>query len=149
MSSAPFDATLDLAPRPSVRALTILFWLHAGILALLLLAMRPGFGMALLALAVAGSWFWLRRHPVFGFGPRALVRLTWHPGTTWTLHEAGGKRHEAELEGSTRVHDALIVLNFQLKSGGTRSRALLGDELEPEPLRRLRARLRAAQGGGA
>lgn len=145
MSSTPFDATLDLAPRPSVRALTALFVLHAAILGLLLFALRPSFGMALLAVAVAGSWLWLRRHPVFGFGPRALVRLTWHAGKAWTLHEAGGKQHEAELEGSTLVHDSLIVLNFRLRAGGRRSRALLGDELEADPLRRLRARLRAAQ----
>lgn len=145
MSSAPFDATLDLALRPSVRALTILFWLHAGILALLLAALRPGFGMMLLSLGVAGSWFWLRRHPAFGFGPRALARLTWHAGTAWTLHEAGGRQHEAELEGSSLVHDSLVVLNFRLRSGGRRSRALLGDELDPDALRRLRARLRAAR----
>lgn len=142
MSSPPFDATLELAPRPSVRALTILFALHAAVLALLLLALRPGFGMVLLAAAVAGSWFWLRRHPAFGFGPRALARLTWHADGRWSLQEAGGKRHEAVLEGSSLVHDRLIVLNFELQGGGRRSRALLGDELEAEPLRRLRARLR-------
>jgi hypothetical protein len=33
------------------------------------------------------------------------------------------------------------VLNFRIKDDGVRSRALLGDELEAESLRRLRARL--------
>lgn len=147
MPSAPFDATLELAPRPSTRALVLLFWLHAGVLALLMSALPAGPGMALLAMGVALSWLWLRRHPVFGFGRRALVRLTWHAGAdAWTLHESGGRRHDAVLEGSTLVHDWLILLNFSLPDGARRRRALLGDELEPETLRRLRARLRALQG---
>lgn len=141
MSSTPFDATIDLAPRGSLRALTLLFWLHAGALGALLFALRSGPGLAGGAALVALSWMWARRHPVFGFGPRALTRLTWHAGAQWTLHEASGANYEAELQGNSLVHDALLVLNFRLKDGRTRSRALLGDELEPELLRRLRARL--------
>lgn len=141
MSSPPFDASIDLAPRPSVRALTILFWLHAGVLVLLMLTLRPGFGLALLGLGVAGSWFWLRRHPAFGFGRRALARLTWHSDGRWTLHEGGGQRHEALLAGDSRVFGHLIVLNFALRGGGRRTRLLVGDELDAELVRRLRARL--------
>jgi len=141
MSSPPFDATIDLALRPSARALALLFWLHAAVLVLALIALAPGTPMAVLALGVAASWLWARRHPVFGYGPPALSHLTWHAAGGWTLRDAGGAPLEAELLGSTLVHDALLVLNFHLKDGDRRSRALLGDELDEEPLRRLRARL--------
>jgi toxin CptA len=143
MSSASFNATIDLSPRPSVRALTALFVLHAAALVLLMLALRPGPAMAGLAAAMALSWLWTRRHPLFGFGRRALARLTWHTEGGWTLHEASGQKHEAELLGNSLVHPRLMVLNFRLEDGGRRSRALLGDELEPELMRRLRARLKA------
>ena len=162
MSSPPFNATIDLAPRPSLRALSLLFWLHTGILVLALVILKPGPPMALLAVAAAASWFWMRRHPAFGYGPRALTRLTWHAnGSCWTLHDASGATFEAELQGNSLVHDALLVLNFRLKEGGRRpgqfesgprhsrkarrSRALLGDEVDAELLRRLRARLRMAR----
>jgi toxin CptA len=141
MSSPPFDATIDLALRPSARALAWLFWLHAGALALTLAAVPPGPPMAALAAAVGMSWFWTRRHPAFGHGRRALTRLTWHADGSWLLHDAAGAKLDAELQGSSVVHDALLVLNFRLKGGGRRSRALLGDEIDEEPLRRLRARL--------
>lgn len=145
MSSPPFGATIDLAPQPSLRAPQLLFWLHAAVLLLALVALRPGAPMAALAAAVAASWFWTRRHAVFGYGPRTLTRLTWHATGGWTLQEAGGAQFEAELQGSSLVHDALLVLNFRLKDGGRRSRALLGDDLDEELLRRLRARLRLAR----
>jgi toxin CptA len=142
MSSPPFDATIELAPRPSVRALTILFWIHTGVLALVLIALKPGGGMAAFAALAALSWIMTRRHPVFGFGPNALTRLTWHAEGTWTVHDARGARWDAELLGNTLVHDRLLVLNFKLQDGDKRSRALLGDELDADLLRRLRARLR-------
>ncbi|MGH8029792.1 MAG: protein YgfX [Arenimonas sp.] len=159
MSSPPFDATIDLAPRPSLRALAILFWLHTAILALALVALPPGPPLALLAAAVAVSWFLTRRHPVFGHGRRALTRLTWHADGTWTLHDAAGARFEGELQGSSLVHDWLLVLNFRLEGDGRppglesgprhsrkalRTRALLGDEIDAQALRRLRVRLRLA-----
>jgi toxin CptA len=140
MSSPPFDATIDLALRPSLRALTWLLWIHTAALALALAALPQGPAMAGIAAAVALSWLWTRRHPAFGHGPRALTRLTWHAEGSWLVHDAN-VGHEAELLGSSLVHDRLLVLNFRLKSGGTRSRALLGDETDAESLRRLRARL--------
>lgn len=144
MSSPPFDATIELAPRPSLRALTILFWLHVALLAALMALLRPGPGMAGMAALVALSWVISRRHPVFGFGPNALSRLTWHAAGKWTLHDKRGARwDDVELLGSSLVHERLLVLVFRLPDGETRSRALLGDELDAELLRRLRARLRA------
>ena len=147
MSSPPFDATIDLAPRPSARALALLFWLHAAVLVLAMLALGSGVPLAGFAAVTAASWVWTRRHPVFGYGSRALARLTWHGAGGWTLRDEGGAQLEAELLGSSLVHDALLVLNFRLSDGSRRSRALLGDELDEEPLRRLRARLRLGRGG--
>ena len=144
MSSPPFDATIDLALRPSLRALTFLFWLHAAALAGTLAAAPPGGAMVALAAAVGASWLWTRRHAAFGLGPRALVRLTWHADGSWRVRDASGAEFEAELLGNSVLHDYILVLNFALKPGGRRSRAVLGDELDDDLLRRLRARLATA-----
>ena len=141
MSSPSFDATIDLALRPSMRALQWLFVLHVVPVALLPFAMRPGTPLMLLVGAFGLSWLWLRRHPAFGFGKRALQRLTWQADGSWLVQDAEGRKAEAELLSSSYVHTRMLVLNFQLKSGGRRTRVLLGDELEPDLLRRLRARL--------
>jgi toxin CptA len=119
---------------------TVLFWIHAAMLALAMLALT-GVPLAGVAACVAASWVWSRRHPAFGYGPRALARLTWHAGGGWTLRDAGGTQLEAELLGSSLVHDALLVLVFRRADGARRSLALFGDELDGESLRRLRARL--------
>jgi toxin CptA len=141
MSSPAFGATIDLSPRASVRAVTVLFALHVAVLLLVLVALRPGGGMALIAGLVLLSWILVRRHPVFGYGPNALVRLTWDVEGRWSVHDRRGARWDAELLSSSLVHERLLVLNFRLQDGTRRARALLGDELDPESLRRLRARL--------
>ena len=141
MSSPPFDATIELAPQPSLRALGWLFWVHAAVLVLALVALPSGPAMAVLAAAVALSWLWTRRHAAFGHGPRALVRLTWHADGSWRVRDAAGADSGAKLLGNSLVHDQLLVLNFRLETGARRSRALLGDELDEDLLRRLRARL--------
>ena len=87
------------------------------------------------------SWFWLRRHPTFGFGPKALVRLTWHGDESWTLHEAGGAQHTATLRGDSTRHPYALLLRYAIQGGGLRSRLIAGDECDAESLRRLRARL--------
>lgn len=143
MSSSSFDATIDLLLRPSLRALKILFLLHLVPLAALPFAMPSGIPMLLLAGALLASWLYLRRHPAFGFGPRALSRLTWHADGRWTVH-AGGAAKDAQLLGSSHVHSLLIVLRFREQDGPVRTRALLGDETAPELLQRLRARLAVA-----
>src|SRR5689334_6198593 len=108
MSSPPFDATIDLALRPSPRALTFLFWLHAAVLALAMAALA-GVALVALAAAVGASWLWTRRHAAFGLGPRALVRLTWHADGSWRVRDASGAEFEAELLGNSVLHDYLMV----------------------------------------
>ena len=140
MSSPPFDATIDLALKPSLRALAWLFWIHTAVLGLAVFALRSGWPLVAVVAAAAVSWFWTRRHPAFGHGPRALARLTWRADGAWLVHDAAGA-HEAALLGDSLVHDRLLVLNFRLKDGARRTRALLGDETDTDGLRRLRARL--------
>ena len=139
-------ATVDLRLRPSLGALRVIFVIHAGCLALLPFAMQPGAPLLVLVAAFAASWFWLRRHPALGFGPRAITRIVWHADGTWTLHfdqwhgEARGG--QAELLPNSLTHAWLLVLNFRAEKSGKRyTRVIAGGEADAEPLRRLRARL--------
>src|ERR1700739_767821 len=135
MSAGP---SLDLSPRPSVRAVVGLSLLHMAAVVLVVVAHLPkwlALGMALLFLA---SWLPLRRHPAFGYGPRALTHLILHAGGGWTVESAKEGREDAELLAGSVVQSWVIVLNFRLKSGRRRSRVLLGDELDADALRRLR-----------
>lgn len=141
MSSNSFADTVDVSPRPSLRAFRWMFFLHTGLLLLVAFAVQPGVIFFALITLLALSWLGLRRHAVFGFGPRALIRMIWHVEGGWTLHEASGQSFDAELQPDSMVHASLLVLNFKLKAGGRKTRILLGDELAEEPMRRLRARL--------
>ena len=138
MSSA---TTVELSLVPSLKALKIVSTLHILPLAALPFAMQPEPAMWALIAAFAGSWFWLRRHPAFGFGKTALVRLTWHEDDRWTLFEAGGVQHSAMLRADSTRHPQGLILRYALKGGGTRTRVIAGDESDAESLRRLRARL--------
>lgn len=141
MSSNSFAATVDLRLRPSLRALQVLFALHVACAGLLLFAMEPGIPMALIGASILGSWAWLRRHPAFGFGRRALSHIVWHADGRWLVAHPGGEAFAVELQGSSYVHPRLLVLNFRDGEGRRHTRVLLGDETEAELLRRLRARL--------
>lgn len=144
MSSNSFADTVDVSPHPSMRAFRWMFFLHTGLLLLVAFALQPDVIFFVLITLLALSWMGLRRHPVFGFGQRAIIRMVWHVEGRWTLHEASGKTFEAELLPNTILHASLMVLNFKLKTGGRKTRVLLGDELAEEPMRRLRARLLTA-----
>lgn len=141
LTQTPLTQTVDITLKPSGRALRWLFLFHAAPLAVLPFALDPGQPMVLIAGAIAVSWLWLRRHPSFGYGPRALVHLIWHAEGQWTVTDAGGRAASAELLGNSIVRPRLLVLNFKLGNGLKRTRIVLGDEAKEEPLRRLRARL--------
>lgn len=140
MSSNSFVSTIDLNAGPSMRAFKLLFWLHVVPIAILPFAMKEGPVMLGLLALIALSWFSLRRHAVFGFGPKALTRLTWHTEGGWTVHDKAGE-YAAELQGNSFAHTSFLVLNFSLKNGKRRTRVLLGDEVSDEQMRQLRARL--------
>lgn len=124
-----------------MRAFRALFFLHAGLLLLVGFGMQPGPVFFAVITLLALSWIGLRRHPVFGFGAKALTRLVWHADGRWTLSRADGLSGDAELLPSSIVHPSVLVLNFRWKRGQRQTRILLGDELPEESLRRLRARL--------
>lgn len=136
------SAGVDLVLRPSARAHHLLFWLHVLPLALLPAAMASGPPMLLVAAAIGASWLWLRRHPAFGYGPRAIRRIQVSPEGRWSLQVGNRRVPEAELLASSVMTAPLLVLNFRVAGERrTWTRVLLGDEATDEPLRRLRARL--------
>ncbi|HET7798089.1 MAG TPA: hypothetical protein VFK72_09410, partial [Nevskia sp.] len=61
------------------------------------------------------------------------------------LETARGTKRDAELLPSSLVNGRVLVLNFRLADGSRRSRALFGDEVDADALRRLRARLLTGQ----
>ncbi|WP_293387236.1 protein YgfX [Nevskia sp.] len=146
MSSNSFNATIDLRPRASLRGLQGLVIVHVVAAALVFAAQPPDSSGLLLSGLLMLSWFSLRRHSLLGFGPKALTRLTWHAAdhtgsAKWTVENGNGASFEATLLPSSIVKSQLMLLNFQLADGVRRSRALFGDEADPELLRRLSARL--------
>ncbi|HZR35066.1 MAG TPA: protein YgfX [Nevskia sp.] len=143
MSSTAFKTSLDLSLRPSVRAVVAASLLHMAAIVLVVLAQLPKWAALVMTLLLLASWMTLRRHAAFGYGPRALQRLVLHSEGGWTVESPRDGRQDAELLGSSVVQSWIIVLNFRLKQGGTRSRVLAGDELDGEALRRLRARLQS------
>lgn len=144
MSSTDFASgpeTVDVRLRPSRRAVQWVYLLHFVPLMLLAFASRPGTLMVFVAAGIGLSWFWLRRHAAFGFGPKAIVRLVWQPNLGWQLHDASGRVQRARLQKTTTLGRQILVLNFKPDGAPVRTRVLAGGELPDEPLRRLRARL--------
>lgn len=144
-SGSTFDATLDLRLTPSARALRWLYAVHIVPLMLISFAMPPGLPMLGLAVGFGLSWFHLRRHTAFGYGPRSITRLLWQADRGWQLWQANGAHAEADLAADSFLGDRLIILNLRYTSGGAagrrNSRVLLGDELTADAERRLRALL--------
>lgn len=142
----PSSATVaELALQPSYRALHFLLPLHAAPLAAVPLFYRGEaiWPPLLLAVVVGASWLYVRRHPALGFGRRALVRLLAHEDGDWMLEDGDGERYSARLMPGSVVLSRFMLLNFRLRDGGRRTRLLLGEEAEEQPLRRLRAYLLA------
>ena len=147
-----FADTVELALKPSLGLLRWVMLLHVVPLVLLPLAVPPGLPMLLLAAGFGLSWWWLRRHPALGFGPRAIGRITWHAEGGFTLHTAGGERIEATLRPDSSRWPGLLVLRFDLLQEGrpprpsgprTLTRLIANADAEAAPLWHLRARLAA------
>lgn len=117
------------------------FGLHFVCLILLFAAQPPELPMIALAACIGASWFWVRRHPALGFGPRAVEQLIAHPDGSWTVQRANGAQFDGTLASDAVVRGPCLVLRFRLADGGAVTRLIGGDELPPESLRRLRARL--------
>jgi hypothetical protein len=134
--------TLDLAFRPSLRALKLLSLLHCAA-ALLLIFTAPPLPVAVgCSVALLVSWSTTRRHPEFGYGKKAVTRLVWADDGALGVAIASGQLAPARLLPRSVVTGALLCLQFRYIEGeGFVSRMLLGDEADAEQLRRLRARL--------
>lgn len=143
----PSAINAEVTPRPSYKALHVLLPLHAVPLAAVPLFYHGSllWPPLLLAALVAVSWLYVRRHPVLGFGPRALTRIIAHDNGDWLVEDAAGHRQGAHLAGNSVVMARMMLLNFRLADGHRRSRLLLGDEAGAEALRRLRAYLLSRQ----
>lgn len=96
----------------------------------------------LVLLTAAGLAHGLALH-ILRRAPWAVTGALWEPDGTWTLTLASGREVEARLLPSTFVTNALIVLNLRCGRWRTCTLVLPGDSLDPDLLRRLRARLRA------
>lgn len=142
------STSVDLQFKHSARAHQLLFWTHVLPLAALPLAMDAQPALLGVALAIGLSWLWVRRHPAFGHGPTAIVRIACSPEGRWSIANRAGQRAEAELMGDSTVLSWLLILNFRTAEGRRRTRVLLGDEAEPASLRRLRARLASGAPAG-
>jgi len=137
------NLALDVALKPSARAHQLMFWMHVLPLALLPMAMETGAWMVGVAFAIALSWVRVRRHAAFGFGPAAIVRIAVDPAGQWSIRNPAGTRLDVNLQRDSVLWSALQILNFRGPDGKRRTRVLLGDEAEPDALRRLRTKLAA------
>lgn len=143
-SSAASLVRVDLQLAPSVRALRYLLMLHSGLLLLGVWALQsaPEWLQLALVAALALSWWRLRRHRSFGYGPAAITGLIGYGDARWRLSNAQGHSAMARLSADSVVSPAVLVLNFVSESGKRHTRILLGDETDAESLRRLRVLLR-------
>ncbi|MDP9140222.1 MAG: hypothetical protein M3O62_05435 [Pseudomonadota bacterium] len=139
-----FGTTVDLPLRPSLRGLIWVYALHVACLILLLLAQPPTTVMVGFAAVFGVSWFSVRRHPLFGHGPKAIKRIVWHADGGWTLHRGNGQTAEAVLANESIVRGPVLLLRFSIDGAPSASRLICGDELPAESLRQLRARLSVA-----
>jgi hypothetical protein len=104
--------------------------------------MDPDFGIAVLALSVAGailSWAGFRRAGWIG-GSRRIGRVSWQADGQWLLVDARGKEFEAVLRPDTRVAAGFIWLRWNAE--GVRSMLLTKGDVPVGQLRRLGLRLR-------
>jgi len=142
MSSPGFNATLELNPKASVFAVQVVVALHVLAIALIFLAQPAHLPGVALALAIFVSWLSLRRPRAAGYGSGALCRLIWHANSErWRIETVSGRIEDATLQRNSIVLPWLVILNFKTLAGARRTRMLLGDEIDPDQLRRLRARL--------
>ncbi len=127
---------IEAALPPAWGAVRWLFITHLLALVLMMIVVEQRPLLIGFALAVGASWFWLRRHAVFGFGPQAVDGIARRADGHWALR-VDGCWHDAELCPATRrIGRGLLLV---LRRGERRvTRLVLGADLPPDTLRRLR-----------
>jgi toxin CptA len=97
---------------------------------------------AVLAAMVLAGLLYAMVVRVLSLAPWVVREATWRPDGAWILTLVLGKQVEARLQPSSFVSPILILLNFRYRSWRSCSLVLPPDSLDPDLLRRLRARLR-------
>jgi toxin CptA len=96
---------------------------------------------ALAAMVLAGLLYAVVAR-VLLLAPWVVREATWRPDGVWSLTLVSGEQVEARLQPSSFVSPILILLNFRCRRWRSCSLVLPPDCLDPDLLRRLRARLR-------
>jgi toxin CptA len=81
--------------------------------------------------------------------PWSIVSATWAPDGAWSLQLRSGVEIDARLSPATFVSLPLVVLNLRVGAWRRFALPLFGDAIDPDTLRRLRARLRLEGAGGS
>lgn len=165
MSSAGFARSLSIEPGTSRLFAAAVLFLHAGAFALILALPVSIWVIAVLALAVTASCLFTLADPVLRLRPSSIAALEWRGDGRWQARRRDGGEEALALLPDTYIHPWLVVLNFRRGGDGwsvrwrhftaapsvetgmnlvsiRRSMILLPDSVDPETLRRLRARLR-------
>lgn len=122
--------------RPSLGAVRWVFIVHLMAVALMLITVERNLPLALLAAGAGISWFWLRRHAVFGFGPRALTGVR-HRDDGWQARLGNGEWRDASLAPATRLFGRGVLLVLRI-NGRRHTRLVRGTDLAPDAMRQLR-----------
>ncbi len=136
---------LRLVPRPSRRLLVLVLVTHGAALAAALSLSGPWRLTALPVILSAGYQLWVH---VLRLAPWSIVSATWAPDGAWSLQLRSGVQIDARLSPATFVSLPLVVLNLRVGAWRRCALPLFGDAIDPDTLRRLRARLRLEGASG-
>jgi toxin CptA len=140
---ADLGGSLEFRPRPSRLLARFLLVAHALAAVVVLVSVPGRLAMAVLLGLVLVSFYRAYRRHVLQVGRRAARRVVCQEDGAWFLQDTQGVVREARLLPSTFLHPRLVILNFELcRCAGRRNLVLCPDSLDPQTLRRLRARLR-------
>lgn len=132
---------LDLRPSASL-AWTIGLACALCCIVLLLLPIHAGLKVLLMAVIVASSVYFIRRHARLSL-MKSIVGLNFNAETGLQLDFNDGTRQEAKVLEHSFVAPYLTVLNMQtLEDGKCISLILVPDNVEPDSFRQLRVWLR-------
>ncbi|NCC27654.1 MAG: hypothetical protein EOM22_05730 [Gammaproteobacteria bacterium] len=101
-----------------------------------------GFQSLLWLLPIAASAVYVGYVDVLRRAPWSIRSALWEPDGTWRIQLVSGAEREVRLSPATFVTLPLVVLNFRSGLLSRRALPVFADALDPEPLRRLRQRLR-------
>jgi hypothetical protein len=131
-----------LRPGFSRRLAAALLAVHAGGCGVLPMLPLPGLVSWFLWLLLAGSLVHYWRRDLSRQGRWAVTELRWDGTEVWTLFGPDGRPQTAKLHGSSYLQQWGMILNFSTGGWIGRTVLLLEDNVEPEQLRQLSARLR-------